>query len=98
MFMYSHDSTMVAAAASMSTTPPALLSPRSSTHSATITMQDSATLLHSTPMRPTSCCLACTRMDAGLAWPNARAVTTRNTSAAASKPSSSARLGERPST
>ncbi|KAG1550470.1 hypothetical protein G6F50_013266 [Rhizopus delemar] len=53
-------------------------------------MQDSATLLHSTPMRPTSCCLACTRMDAGLAWPNARAVTTRNTSAAASKPSSSA--------
>jgi hypothetical protein len=88
---------MVAAAASMSTTPPTLLSPRNSTHSATSTMMDSATLLQSTPMRPTSCCLACTRIEAELAWPNTLAVKTRKTSAAASKPSSSARLGERPS-
>ncbi|MNV77727.1 hypothetical protein D3C71_1711740 [compost metagenome] len=87
---------MVAAAASISTRAPALLPARSSTHKATSTMQDSATLLHSTPVRPTSCCFACARMSAGLVWPNTRAVSTRNTIAPASKPSSMARLGDRP--
>ena len=54
--------------------------------------QEIATLLHSTALRPTSTSCARSRMDCGVARVNARAVASRNTSAATSKASNAARL------